>query len=93
MLRIRLESKTCHNCGNHSNLEHCRTCNALICPSCRWGTGDLDDGFHCTEHWKDSKAPEIPAWRHRPSRSSHDWPITLAVVALCLAYLAIYLWQ
>jgi hypothetical protein len=32
-------------CGARTNLVPCVACKQIVCPNCRWGTGDLSDGY------------------------------------------------
>lgn len=38
----------CKNCESTEDVAACARCGSSICPSHRWGTGELSDGYYCT---------------------------------------------
>lgn len=84
----------CRDCHSRADLATCVTCGQKVCPSCRVGTGSLDDGYECLSHWR-STMPSKTRSRFeetlKPARRSlHEWlPWALMGATLASAAAAI----
>jgi hypothetical protein len=42
-----IPKQECHKCGRTDRLGTCNRCHKPVCPNCRWGYGDVSDGYQC----------------------------------------------
>jgi hypothetical protein len=47
LLWIARPTTSCHKCGATHHMATCNTCHKPVCPICRWGTGEISDGYQC----------------------------------------------
>jgi len=75
----------CHDCGSHDNLSVCTTCGERVCPSCRCGTGSIDDGYECLSHWRVAQSSNRRESLERALRRPLDPDLAWRVITLVLA--------
>jgi hypothetical protein len=79
---VRIPIFACHACGNRADLAVCTTCGEKVCPSCRCGTGSLEDGYECLSHYRSTAPNETRSLPRAPKQL--PWFALGCVWALCI---------